>query len=204
MLISGHPVHTFSECIWPYTCTYIIYDAHASEIYVTRDGYSRLGFICVHPCGSLSTYARTNKSQQQPQSDTYPKSLPFASGCQQNLLNTINDALSKSGSYMPLTKKERKLSKKIYVGEARRGCGQRLLIFADYLSKSRFHVYTIHLNLSTILHYNTCMFFLYHLYTPPLDVICIIYKFLANLTTYIDSSDAMKCRLETLESVDVW
>lgn len=68
-----------------YIVIYIVYGAYASEICVTHDGYSRLGFICVGACRGLGAYAPTNKSQLQSQPDTYPKSLPFASGCQQNV-----------------------------------------------------------------------------------------------------------------------
>lgn len=57
------------------------------QVYLTRGGYSRLGLIRVRAGGGLYAYARTNKSRLAScnQPDTYPKSLPFASGCQQNV-----------------------------------------------------------------------------------------------------------------------
>lgn len=59
--------------------------------------------------------------------DTYPKSLsPFYVGPPAKCcLNAINDAPLKGGSYVPLTKKDEELSKKIYTGKARAGKRKR-------------------------------------------------------------------------------
>jgi len=111
MLISS----TF--CTFP-EHTHTIYGEYTSEICVTCDGYLRLRFICIRACGDLDAYARTNKSQLQPQSLSQISFsclwLPV-----KRLLNAIH--CWKAGVTCRWWKKGRKLSKKIYAGKTRKG-----------------------------------------------------------------------------------
>jgi len=63
VLISGHPVHTFSECIWPYTC-YI----HNIRCTCVRDIYysGRIFAIRIHLCTCLRKLKHVCANEQKP------------------------------------------------------------------------------------------------------------------------------------------
>lgn len=121
MLILGHFIRMFLEYMQPYITL-----VHMRQRCVIRDEYSRLRFIRIRICGGLDAYARTNKSQLQPQPKYLSQISPFASDCQQNVCWTqLTMHRQKAGVTCCWWKKDESFQRRFMSAKHAEGMGNR-------------------------------------------------------------------------------